>query len=77
MHHTIKGTRPDGVPYDDANTMRAVLVEAARVVGVRLTVLDTCYLHGGIGRPPDEVQRRFSDGTVEAWAERAAMPSII
>ena len=65
LHHGKGGT-----PYDDPNTMGEVLAEAARVAGVRLTVLDTCYLHGGIGREPDEVQRRFSDGTAAAWAER-------
>ena len=37
-----------------------------------MTLLDTCYLHGGIGRPPNEVQRRFSDGDPEQWAARAA-----
>ena len=40
--------------------------------GLRLTLLDTCYLHGGFGAEPEGVQRRFSDGTAAAWAERAA-----
>ena len=67
VHH-----RPDGRPYADANQMSAVLAAAAAEAGVRLTLLDTCYLHGGVGRqPPDEVQRRFSDGSADAWAERA------
>ena len=39
-----------------------------REAGIRLTLLDTCYLHGGIGEPPGEPQRRFADGDAEAWA---------
>jgi formiminoglutamate deiminase len=41
---------------------------------VRLTILDACYLAGGLTaeghRPLDEVQRRFSDGDPGRWAER-------
>ena len=39
-------------------------------------LLDACYLSGGLDaeghRPLDPVQQRFSDGSVEAWAERLA-----
>ncbi|HEY8093467.1 MAG TPA: formimidoylglutamate deiminase, partial [Acidimicrobiales bacterium] len=66
LHHG-----PGGVPYDAPNAMGDALVEAAAEAGIRLTLLDTCYLHGGIGQEPNEVQRRFSDGSVEQWAERA------
>ena len=49
---------------------------AASEAGIRLTLLDTCYLASGLGpdgdRPLDGVQRRFSDGTAEAWAARVA-----
>ena len=66
LHH-----RPGGRPYDDTNAMGLALAEAAAEAGVRLTLLDTCYLHGGVGRDPDEVQRRFSDGDARsAWAAR-------
>ena len=65
LHH-----QPGGVAYDDPNEMSNALVAAAAEVGVRLTLLDTCYLHGGIGVEPNDVQRRFSDGSVEQWAER-------
>ena len=45
-------------------------------VGIRLTLLDTCYLHGGLRGtgpiPLDEAQLRFGDGTAERWAERAS-----
>ena len=57
LHH-----RADGTPYEDPNAMGRALVDAAAAAGVRLTLLDACYLHGGIGTPPDEtpasIQRR-------------------
>ena len=66
LHH-----RPDGRPYADPNAMGRALAAAAAEAGVRLTLLDTCYLSADVdGRPVDGVQRRFSDGTAEAWAER-------
>ena len=65
VHH-----RPDGKPYDDPNEMSHVLREAARAAGIRLTLLDTCYLAGGIGEPLASTQRRFGDGDANRWAER-------
>jgi formiminoglutamate deiminase len=65
LHHA-----PGGVRYSDPNAMGAALVAAAAEAGVRLTVLDTCYLHGGVGVAPNEAQLRFSDGSAAAWAER-------
>ena len=38
--------------------------------GLRLTLLDACYLHGGIGVPPSAGQLRFCDPDVEAWIAR-------
>jgi formiminoglutamate deiminase len=56
--------QPDGM--DDA------VCEAARRAGIRLVLLDTCYLRSGFdGRDLDPVQRRFFDGDVERWATRA------
>ena len=43
---------------------------AADEAGIRLTLLDACYVSSGFGAPPEGVQRRFSDGTAERWAER-------
>jgi formiminoglutamate deiminase len=54
--------------------MDEAVVEAARRAGIRLVLLDTCYLRAGFdddGRGLDDVQRRFSDGDVEGWAARA------
>jgi formiminoglutamate deiminase len=65
LHHG-----PAGRPYADANQMGHTVMAAARDAGMRITLLDTCYLHGGIGRPLDTVQRRFGDGSVAAWTDR-------
>ncbi|HYO39694.1 MAG TPA: formimidoylglutamate deiminase [Nocardioidaceae bacterium] len=65
LHHG-----PDGTPYDDPNEMSHALVAAAREAGLRIALLDTCYLAAGIGLPPEGVQRRFSDGTAERWVQR-------
>jgi formiminoglutamate deiminase len=65
LHH-----RPDGGSYDDPNAMGQALVAAAREAGVRIALLDTCYLAAGPGRAPEGVQRRFSDGDAETWAGR-------
>jgi formiminoglutamate deiminase len=48
-------------------------LEAAGRAGVRLTLIDTCYLRAGLdGRPLAGAQVRFGDGDADAWAERAA-----
>jgi formiminoglutamate deiminase len=60
----------DGTPYDDPNAMGAAVIAAARDAGIRITLIDACYLHGGIGEELNEVQRRFSDGTAERWIRR-------
>jgi formiminoglutamate deiminase len=44
--------------------------EAAARVGIRLVLLETLYLTGGIGRPLDGVQRRFEAGGFDGWATR-------
>ena len=65
LHHG-----PGGTPYDDPNEMGRALIAAAGEAGVRITLLDACYLHGGIGEPLAGAQERFSDGSAEAWVER-------
>jgi formiminoglutamate deiminase len=65
VHHA-----PDGAPYEDPNAMGAAVIAAAREAGIRITLIDACYLHGGIGEELSEGQRRFSDGTVGRWVER-------
>lgn len=65
LHH-----RPDGRPYDDPNAMGLALIEAARVAGLRITLLDTLYLSSGFGAPPEGAQLRYDDGSAEDWAAR-------
>lgn len=69
LHHDHRGR-----PYADPNAMGRALIAAAGEVGIRLTLLDTCYVSGGLDarghRPLDAVQERFRDATVEDWATR-------
>lgn len=65
LHHA-----PEGTPYSDANAMGEALVQAARDAGLRITLLDTCYLTAGIDQPPNATQQRFTDGDAGRWAER-------
>ena len=65
LHHG-----PDGTRYQDPNALGNAVIAAAREAGIRITLLDTCYLHGGIGREAEGVQLRFSDGSAEEWAKR-------
>jgi formiminoglutamate deiminase len=71
LHHG-----PGGTPYADPNAMGHALVQAAADAGIRLTLLDTCYLAGGLDAsghtPLDDVQARFGDGDAAAWAARVA-----
>lgn len=67
LHHQRGGT-----PYANPNAMGGALAAAAADAGVRLTLLDTCYLQGGIGIELDRVQARFSDGDALSWATRAS-----
>ena len=43
LHHG-----PDGVRYADPNEMGRALLLAAEQAGLRITLLDTCYLSGGL-----------------------------
>jgi formiminoglutamate deiminase len=69
VHHS-----PDGTAYADPNAMGEAVRVAARDAGLRLTLLDTCYLAGGLtpdghtALGPDQV--RFGDGDVAGWAAR-------
>ena len=65
LHH-----QPGGQRYDEPNAMGLALVEAAHDAGLRMTLLDTCYLASSIGSPPEGVQLRYSDGDVDAWQGR-------
>ncbi len=66
LHHG-----PGGTPYTRTNAMGEALVAAAAEAGVRMTLLDVCYLRGGIDADLDAAQRRFADRDADAWAQRA------
>ncbi|MFE9475104.1 formimidoylglutamate deiminase [Streptomyces griseofuscus] len=68
VHHAHGGT-----PYADPNAMGEALIAAAAEAGIRITLLDTCYLAAGFDQAPNTHQLRFSDGSAEAWAERCAV----
>jgi formiminoglutamate deiminase len=65
LHH-----QPDGTPYADPNEMGKALLAAADDAGIRIRLLDTCYLAAGFGQDLEGVQRRFGDGDADRWAER-------
>ncbi|MDV6014563.1 formimidoylglutamate deiminase [Haloechinothrix sp. LS1_15] len=68
LHHDA-----DGSPYADPHAMSSAIVAAAVDAGIRLTLLDACYLAGGVGGAPmAPVQRRFADADADAWAQRAS-----
>jgi len=72
LHHA-KG----GKQYSNPNEGGWLLIRAAAAAGLRITLLDACYLTGGF-RPGGEpvplsgVQLRFGDGSAAAWAERVS-----
>ena len=66
LHHG-----PDGARYADPNAMGAALLAAAADAGIRITLLDTCYLAGGFDAALRGTQLRFGDTDAAAWADRA------
>jgi formiminoglutamate deiminase len=68
VHHA-----PGGTPYADPNAMGEALIAAAAEAGIRITLLDTCYLSAGFGEAPNRHQQRFSDGSAEDWAARCSL----
>nr|WP_304661786.1 formimidoylglutamate deiminase [Arthrobacter sp. zg-Y238] len=71
VHHA-----PDGSAYPN-HGMELALARAAVAAGIRLTLLDTCYLSGGfgangVGTPLDARQQRFGDADADVWLLRLA-----
>jgi formiminoglutamate deiminase len=65
VHHQL-----DGTPYPEPHAMELALARAAMAAGIRLTLLDTLYLAGGIGAPLSPEQARFGDADAQAWLDR-------
>ncbi|HEX9039679.1 MAG TPA: formimidoylglutamate deiminase [Trebonia sp.] len=72
LHHDPAGRR-----YRDPNEFGRQLIRAAAAAGLRITLLDACYLAGGFAPggapvPLSGAQLRYGDGTAAAWAERVS-----
>ena len=68
--------RPRGDANDDAghraHAMERALARAAAPAGIRIRLLDTCYLTGGIDSELSAEQARFGDGTIDGYMDRHA-----
>ena len=58
--------------HDGGNAFGEALIAAADEAGIRITLLDACYVAGGFGEPVSGAQGRFSDGDAARWAERVS-----
>ena len=69
LHHDQHGHS-----YADPNAMGHALIQAATETGIRLTLIDVCYLAGGLAAtghlPLDPLQTRFADEDVDHWEAR-------
>ena len=66
VHH-----QPDGRPYGEPHAMERALIDASDDAGIRLTLLDTCYLASDVhGAPPLGEQKRFADASADDWSLR-------
>ena len=67
VHHDAGGAR-----LADRNAFGEALIAAAGDAGIRITLLDACYLAGGFDEPLQGAQLRFSDGDAAQWADRVS-----
>jgi formiminoglutamate deiminase len=57
--------------HGHGNELGEALIDAAREEGIRITLIDACYLRGGLdGVPLGPEQMSFSDGDADSWARR-------
>lgn len=57
--------------HGHGNELGVALIDAAREEGIRITLIDACYLRGGLdGRPLEAEQVSFSDGDADRWVRR-------
>lgn len=69
VHHQTGGAR-----YADPNEMSRAVVRAATDAGIRITLIDACYLQADVyGAPLEGVQQRFDDGSWQGWVERVGL----
>lgn len=67
LHH-----QADGTPYDDPLELTRRVIESADQVGIGLTLLRVAYQRGGADVPLALEQRRFVDGSIDAYARNVA-----
>jgi formiminoglutamate deiminase len=67
LHHDA-----GGVPHADANAFGEALTAAAADAGIRIALLDACYLAGGFDQALEGPQLRFGDRDATAWAQRVS-----
>ena len=66
VHHDVGGAR-----YSEPNAMSHAVIDGAADAGIRLTLLDTCYLSSAPDAAPlAGAQQRFGDGSGDRWAQR-------
>jgi formimidoylglutamate deiminase len=66
VHH-----QPNGVAYEQANSMSEAVMQAGRDAGIRVVLLLTAYARGDFQQPPSLMQRRFCDTSLDAYLARA------
>ncbi len=71
LHHDVDGRR-----YANPAEMSERIVAAARNAGIALTLLPVLYTSGGVGRPPEPEQRRFTIGGDEYLSLLAALDRL-
>jgi formimidoylglutamate deiminase len=62
LHHDT-----DGKPYSNLAEMGARMVAAAKIAGIRITLVPVFYQKGGFGLDPQPRQRRFISKTVDEY----------
>ncbi len=56
---------PQGNPYEDRTALAESVIQAAREVGVRISLIRTAYLRAGFEQTMTPAQHRFADPTIE------------
>jgi len=62
LHH-----QPNGSPYPNLAEMGQRLINAAKTVGINITLIPIFYQMGGFGIPALEQQKRFISNTIEEY----------
>jgi formimidoylglutamate deiminase len=58
---------PAGRPYAEPNELALRVIAAARDVGMRISLLNACYVTAGVGEPLRAGQRRFATSDLDAY----------